>query len=137
MNPHLTERLFAAFPALFRGRQLPVTENLMGFGFDCGDGWYALIEQLATAISAHAAATGLNPLAVQVKQTFGTLRFDVDAADAHIQALCAAAEQRSSHICEQCGAPGALRYYRRRLLVCCDSHAPPGSWIAAQRPDAD
>ena len=40
MNPELTERLFTEFPELFRGRHLPVTQNLMGFGFECEDGWY-------------------------------------------------------------------------------------------------
>lgn len=137
MTPELTERLFAEFPDLFRGRHLPITQNLMGFGFECEDGWYDLIHQLAAAITAHAAEVGLKPLAMQVKQELGTLRFSVDKADAHIYALCAAAEQQSSTICEYCGAPGQLRYHRRQLLACCDQHAPPGSWVAAQRPSTD
>lgn len=136
MSPELTERLFAEFPELFRGRHLPVTENLMGFGFECEDGWYALIRQLASDIAAHATRAGLNPLAVQVKQEFGTLRFSVDQADTPIYKLCAAAERRSGLTCECCGAPGQLRYHRRRLLACCDEHAPAGSWITAQRPVA-
>ena len=78
MNPELTERLFAEFPELFRGRLLPVTQNLMGFGFECEDGWYDLIRQLATDITTHAAQVGLNPLAMQVKQELGTLRFWLD-----------------------------------------------------------
>jgi len=137
MSPELTERLFAEFPQLFRGRELPITQNLMGFGFECEDGWHPLIHQLAAAITAHAAYAGLNPLAVQVKQELGTLRFSVDKADAHIHALCAAAERQSSQICEQCGAAAQLRYHRRQLLARCDAHAPPGSWIAAQQPPAD
>lgn len=134
MSPELTDLLFNEFPQLFRGRHLRITENLMSFGFECEDGWYALIRQLAANIAAHAAEAGLNPLAVQVKQEIGTLRFSVDKADAHIHALCAAAERQSSLTCEQCGAPGHLRYHRRQLLACCDEHAPPGSWIAAQQP---
>jgi hypothetical protein len=136
MNPELTERLFAAFPQLFRGRHLPITQNLMGFGFECEDGWYDLIRRLAADIAAHAADAGLNPLAVQVKQELGTLRFSVAQADAHIHALCAAAERQSSLTCERCGMPGRLRYHRRQLLARCDAHAPPGSWIAAQQPPA-
>jgi len=136
MSPELTERLFAEFPELFRGRHLKITENLMGFGFECEDGWYALIRQLAADIAAHAARIGLKPLAVQVKQELGTLRFSVDQGDARIHALCAAAEHQSSLICELCGTPGQLRYHRRRLIACCEQHAPPGSWIAAQQPPA-
>ena len=134
MNPELTERLFTEFPELFRGRHLPVTQNLMGFGFECEDGWYDLIRQLAADITTHAAQVGLNPLAVQVKQELGTLRFKLDQADEHLYALCAAAERQSCTVCECCGAPGQLRYHRRRLLACCDEHAPPGSRIASQQP---
>ena len=134
MNPELTERLFAEFPELFRGRHLPVTQNLMGFGFECEDGWHDLIHQFATDITTHATEAGLNPLAVQVKQELGTLRFRVDQADAHIHSLCAAAERQSCTVCERCGAQGQLRYHRRRLFACCDEHAPPGSWIAVQQP---
>lgn len=136
MSPELTERLFAEFPELFRGRHLPITQNLMGFGFECEDGWYDLVRRLAADIVAHAADAGLKPLAVQVKQELGTLRFSVDKADAHIHSLCAAAERQSSLTCEKCGMPGQLRYYRRQLLARCDGHAPAGSWIAAQQPPA-
>lgn len=136
MNPESTERLFTEFPDLFRGRHLPITQNLMGFGFECEDGWYDLIRQLAADITAHAEEAGLKPLAMQVKQELGALRFSVDKADAHVYALCAAAEQQSSTICERCGKPGQLRYHRRQLLACCDEHALPGSWIAAQQPPA-
>ncbi len=47
--------------------------------------------------------TKLGPLAVQVKQEPGTLRFSIDHADGHIHALYAAAERQSSLTCEQCG----------------------------------
>lgn len=138
MNPELTERLYAEFPELFRGRHLPITKNLMGYGFECGDGWYDLIRRLAANIAAYATRTGLNPLAMQVKQELGLLRFSVDQADVFIHALCAVAEQESGAICEQCGALGKLRYYRRSLLVRCDEHAPMGSRIAVQQlPTAD
>ena len=35
-NPAGNERLFTEFPELFRGPPSPVTQNLMGFGFECG-----------------------------------------------------------------------------------------------------
>ncbi len=136
MNLELTERLYAEFPQLFRGRHVSITQNLMGFGFECDDGWYGLIHQLAADITAYALQAGLDPLVVQVKEKLGTLRFSVDQADAYIDALCNAAEQQSSVMCEQCGAPGQLRYHRRWLLVRCDAHAPPGSRIAVEQPPA-
>lgn len=138
MTPELTEQLYTEFPELFRGRHLPITKNLMGYGFECSDGWYNLIRRLAADITAHATRIGLNPLAMQVKQELGLLRFSVDQADVFIHALCAAAEQESGAICEQCGASGQLRYYRRSLFVRCDEHAPMGNRIAVQQlPTAD
>lgn len=133
MSPELTEQLFAEFPELFHGRYLPITKNLMGYGFECGDGWYDLILRLATDITTYARQTGLNPLAMQVKQELGLLRFSTDQADAFIHDLCAAAERESGTVCEQCGASGQLRYYRRSLWVRCDEHAPSGSRIAVQQ----
>lgn len=37
MNPEHTQRLFDRFDHLYRGRHLPQTQNLMCYGFSCGD----------------------------------------------------------------------------------------------------
>ena len=44
MTPELEEKLMAAYPQLFRGKDMPVTENLMAFGCEHNDGWFAIIK---------------------------------------------------------------------------------------------
>ena len=46
------------------------------------------------------------PVAVQVKEKFGTLRFYLDNANAQAGAYVRFAEEMSACTCEQCGAPG-------------------------------
>ena len=108
MSPENTTRLFDDFPALFRGRFRPITENLMGFGFECGDGWFSLIHSLCAQIAAHAKSNKLHPLAVQVKEKYGSLRFYIHGADARINDRVEAADRASESICEVCGAPGRV-----------------------------
>lgn len=77
-------------------------------GFECGDGWMDLIYRLSQAISTHIGSAGLDVVATQVKEKFGTLRFYVDGGDEEVFRLIDSAEQESATICESCGAPGTL-----------------------------
>lgn len=121
MNPENTNRLFEDFPELYRGRDLPVTENLMSFGFCCGDGWFEIIYTLSQQIQdynlAHPEAT---VIAVQVKQKFGELRFYVSQSIPEIDALIREATVRSLQTCELTGQPGVLcrqgNYYQTLCL---------------------
>ena len=123
MNIENTERLFREFPQLFRGKDLPLTQNLMPFGFECGDGWFDLVYTLATDITNHAAKKGFDPIAVQVKEKYGGLRFYVHCADERIFKLAAAAENRSYRICDTCGAPGKEVSLRGWIATRCAAHA--------------
>jgi ribosomal protein L37AE/L43A len=132
MNRENTEKLFNSFPQLYRGRALPLTQNLMGFGFECADGWYDLLYHLSHQITDYAAQAGLDPMAVQVKEKFGGLRFYLDAADERIYAMIDAAEVESYRTCEVCGRPGVLRVTQGGWYkTTCDVHAMPDS-----RPEA-
>jgi hypothetical protein len=44
MNAELEQKLVEAYPDFFVGRNEPLTQNLMAFGCECGDGWYELID---------------------------------------------------------------------------------------------
>ncbi len=123
MNDENTERLFKHFPRLFRGKDLPLTQNLMPFGFECGDGWYDLVYSLAADISKYAAKANLDPIAVQVKEKLGGLRFYVHRADDHIFKLVANAESRSFRICDRCGARGKRVTIRGWIATRCAAHA--------------
>lgn len=109
MSPEKTRLLFEKHRHIFRGRYLPVTENLLPFGIECGDGWFALIDELATTIdrileSDKQLANSF--IVIQVKEKFGTLRFYTSPTPDVIHYLCEFAEAMSSHICESCGMPG-------------------------------
>jgi hypothetical protein len=46
MHPDLDRTLCAKYPELFRDRDAPMTHTAMCWGFECGNGWYALIDTL-------------------------------------------------------------------------------------------
>lgn len=113
MTPENTQRLFERFDHLYRGRYLPLTQNRMAEGFDCGDGWYDLIYQLSEQIEAyrqtHTEAVDL--IVMQVKQKFGELRFYVQPRIPVVEEMIKAAGERSRRICELTGQPG-VRCFR-------------------------
>lgn len=108
MNQELTKKLFEKYPKIFSGKDKPVTENLMSFGFEHGDGWYKLIDGLCDHIQTF---LDNNPhlnipqvVATQVKEKFGTLSFYYDGGDEYIRGIISHAEWMSGTICEVCGS---------------------------------
>ena len=116
MSPEKTQELYSRFPELYRGRTKPITENLMPFGFECAGGWYDIIAELSQRIDDLAKAAGLSgddyPMAAQVKEKYGGLRFYIDPCNGDVAneifAAIDDAEARSVKICETCGKPGRL-----------------------------
>ena len=62
------------------------------------------------------------PVAVQVKEKFGGLRFYVDRATEQHYDFISVAESMSYRTCEECGAPGK-RYTDGWHRTLCDIHA--------------
>jgi hypothetical protein len=109
MNAENTETLFQMFPRLYRGRGKPVTESLMCFGFECGDGWFSLIRDLSAAIErACDEDRTVVPEVVQVKEKYGGLRVYIYGGSDRVYQLIDRAEEDSLRICEQCGLEGVL-----------------------------
>jgi hypothetical protein len=50
MRQELEEKLAKDYPQFFCGRDKPLTESLMGFGCEHGDGWYDLLSTLCRFI---------------------------------------------------------------------------------------
>jgi len=50
MNQELTNKLYKKYPKIFRQKDLSMQETLMCFGFECGDGWYNIIDTLCYLI---------------------------------------------------------------------------------------
>jgi hypothetical protein len=112
MNPDLTQKLLDKYPKLFSNQQF--------WGFECGDGWYDIIDHLCGAITQYTH----DPDEVyvdQVKEKFGRLRFYLSREDDVIHGMVSMAEYMSAHTCETCGERGQLRT-GSWLVTLCDMH---------------
>lgn len=79
------------------------------FGFECGDGWYNLLDNLMSKIK----AIDVNKVTKvqQIKEKFGTLRFyySTDSnIDDEVSKFVNEAEETSAQTCETCGKPGKV-----------------------------
>jgi len=99
MKKELEEKLFNDFPILYRGRELPPTQNLMCFGFECGSGWFNLIYELSEKLSKQDPSC----MVVQVKEKFGGLRFYTNGISEIGYNLIYEYEDKSYSTCELCG----------------------------------
>lgn len=141
MKKELDQLLCDRYPKIFADRHGSATETLMCWGFECGDGWFNIIDKLCANIQNHIdwrnksreRLLESNPhnvpilpeipqvVAVQVKEKFGTLRFYYDGGDDYIRGLAAMADSMSAVTCEECGKPGTRRG-RNWLYTACDEH---------------
>jgi len=98
-----------------------MSKTAMCWGFDCGDGWFDILDRLSARISE------LDPdcEALQVKEKFGTLRFYHTSGVPAVEKAVDDAEAESAATCEECGKPGQLRG-KGWLVTRCDEHW--GSW---------
>ena len=53
MKKELDEALVAKYPKIFKFRHAPMTHTAMCWGFDCGDGWYNIVDALCSNIQHH------------------------------------------------------------------------------------
>jgi hypothetical protein len=119
MDKLLDDYLCKKYPKIFVERNLPTTESCMGRGFECGAGWFFLIDQLCAEIQSRIdrrskliakgyAIKGEKKkipqfIALQVKEKFGALRIYYRGGDKYIQALVDMIENMSYSVCENCG----------------------------------
>lgn len=157
MREELDAKLVADYPELYRDRFAPMNQTAMCWGFECGDGWYRILDTLSAAlVDPHRRAKkdleywteNFNkrvwrgregtqedidqaqkkfdetpcPVAVQVKEKFGTLRFYVDRATDAQYNYIDFAEFMSARTCEICGDHGQT-YPIGWYQTLCDKHA--------------
>ncbi|GGM23710.1 hypothetical protein GCM10009425_38250 [Pseudomonas asuensis] len=104
MNVRLTEQLYTEFPYLYCGHVKPKSESSMHWGFECGDGWFSLLQELSKDLSYYLAKKpDLNLEVTQVKSKFGILRYHVRGGDLETKRIIASTCQRASSICELTG----------------------------------
>ena len=99
-----------------------------GFGIECGEGWYDLLDQLCTDIEGELKRTHNDkeeyPFQInQIKEKYGGLRFYVSSANDKIYDMISAAEKKSYTICEECGEPGKEYIIRGWVMTLCKESA--------------
>jgi hypothetical protein len=118
MKEELDKQLCEKYPKIFKMRYASMQETAMCWGFP-GDGWYNIIDSACKIIQHHvdwkrkvepfASMTDEEfdeihqPVAAQVKEKFGGLRFYVDNCDDYVRGAVAVAESMSYRTCERCG----------------------------------
>lgn len=75
--------------------------NLLGFGIECGDGWFDLLKKLIEDIKETNPPEDFEVF--QIKEKFSELRFYTNNATDEIEQLIEVAENESVTICERCG----------------------------------
>ena len=109
MKIELEKNLVEKYPDLYKDYGGDPKTTCMAWGFECGDGWYDLIDELSFLVAPYGV------VAIQVKEKFGGFRFYYrgpsgmsDEDSETVEKIVDEYEERSYHICEICGEPGTL-----------------------------
>lgn len=118
MSPDLDAALCKKYPHVFFDRNASMRTTAMCWGFECGDGWYKIIDRAAAKLEAliideiakdsKAWEAGYYR-ASQVKEKYGVLCFYLLGGTDKMYAITDNAERQSEKTCERCGKKGKLR----------------------------
>ena len=106
------EYLCKVYSKMMVNRNKDMMETCMCWGFECGDGWFQILNQLMGNIQHHIDWKNKDGEVVpqvtldQVKEKFGRLRFYYTGGDDYVRGLVSMAESMSGITCEECGKPG-------------------------------
>jgi len=112
MKQELDEYLCKVYPKMMVNRNKDMQETCMCWGFEVGDGWFNIINQLMGNIQHHIDWKNRDGEVVpqvtldQVKEKFGSLRFYFTGGDDYICGMVTMAESMSGVTCEVCGNIG-------------------------------
>lgn len=122
MKKELDDSLCAKYPEIFADRHKSMQETCMCWGFECGDGWYDLIDNLCSLIQNHIEWSKCpQVVAEQVKEKFGGLRFYYRGGDDFVSGAVSMADMLSYTICDVCGNKGT-RNEEGWISTRCEEH---------------
>lgn len=126
MTPEKDKQLVEKYPKIFVGRRGKPSETLMCFGFECGDGWFDLIDRLCQKLQELSDSSDNQAVALQVKEKFGGLRFYIGTGTNEQFDAISTAENESYDLCEKCGASPAKTTRYGWMKTLCEQHWPEG-----------
>jgi len=120
VKQELQDKLFEAFPLIFAEKDLPPQKTCMCWGITCGDGWYDLIWNLCASLQERADSRLIpQPVAAQVKEKFGGLRFYLNNSNEITRKLVADAEEAAWNTCVNCGSTEDIDTTNRYISRLC------------------
>jgi hypothetical protein len=100
-------------------------ESLMCFGFEVGDGWGVILEELSDKLEELILKEPEYRRnfyrAIQVKEKYGSLRFYMYSSTDEMEELIREAEKKSEVTCEVCGVPAKIKKIGWMYKCICDS----------------
>lgn len=124
MTKELEKKLFKKYPLIFQDKDKSVKESLIPFGFECGDGWYNIINRLCSNLQWN---TDHNDepqiIAAQVKEKFGSLHFYIRGGTESQNTVISFVESLSYHICEKCGSMKDIGHTGGWITTLCEECA--------------
>jgi len=115
MNKELELKLVEKYPKILQDYGGDKMKTCMAWGMECGDGWYDLLDDLLAKLDYLSNLSGVQVVADQIKEKYGTLRFyyhkvggDYKLLDYIIDNIIDMAEKRSANICEKTGKNGTV-----------------------------
>jgi hypothetical protein len=119
MTKELELKLVEKYPQILRDYGGDKTKTCMHWGMECDDGWYNLLDELLEKLKFISEHSGVQVVADQIKEKFGTLRFyyttiiktDLNVSNCIediINDLIFCAEHKSKYTCEKTGKEGVL-----------------------------
>lgn len=109
MKKEFDDLLCSKYPKIFMDRHADMQTTAMCWGFECGDGWFALLDALCSRLQWDADNNNLPQIvAAQVKEKYGGLRFYTESSTDYQDGCIGMAEQMSEYICDVCGNPGKV-----------------------------
>lgn len=131
MSPELDAKLHTDYPLIFVVEPIAdpddpamtaVQSPFAHWGFECGDGWYDLIDTLCLQLQFATKNGAPQVVASQVKEKFGVLRFYTRGQNDNQEGMIELAEAMSARLCEVCGNRGRI-VKNRWLRTRCPLHA--------------
>ena len=122
MNNELQIKLVTKYPKMFPNFMGDPMESPLAFGFECGDGWYNIINMLCWKLQSGTDRSKDPQIEVQqVKEKFGGLRFYVGGGTKEQYATISFAECLCDITCMTCGTMNNVGYTRGWIITLCEN----------------